>query len=190
MSSGLNLHEWCMIQVWILQLFFTYQRDCNFTVHHHTWSPWTYCTFPISPNTIKSPNCKCLIRGHVPYNGTACKAVKKWDISSEADKWWLKPRKKEERHKKLWKRNYLVKKNAGPSLTPFDALNLNLLNISHFDKRGSPCSIWKFSWIIKILSMRNTIRHSSVWRRRHFGVFQSYFRKSTVISNCIIRLLL
>lgn len=36
---------------------------------------------------------------------------------------------------------HLVNRNAGPSLTPFDATNLNLLKISHLDRTGIPCSI-------------------------------------------------
>lgn len=42
---------------------------------------------------------------------------------------------------------HLVKRNAGPSLTPFDAINLNRLKISHLDRTGIPCSICRLNWL-------------------------------------------
>lgn len=35
----------------------------------------------------------------------------------------------------------LVKRNAGPSLIPFEATNLNRLKIIHLERTGIPCSI-------------------------------------------------
>ena len=35
----------------------------------------------------------------------------------------------------------LVNRNAGPSLIPLEATNLNRLKISHLERTGMPCSI-------------------------------------------------
>lgn len=64
---------------------------------------------------------------------------------------------------------HLVKRNAGPSLTPFDATNLNLLKISHLDRTGIPCSICRLNCIQDKLPVSFTfIPHlSSIHLRPH-----------------------
>lgn len=49
----------------------------------------------------------------------------------------------------------LVKRNAGPSLTPFEAINLNRLKIIHLGRTGIPCSIWRLNWRSQAFSQWN-----------------------------------
>jgi len=50
----------------------------------------------------------------------------------------------------------LDKRNAGPSLIPFEATNLNRLKIIHLERTGIPCSIWRLNWKRQALNQWNT----------------------------------
>lgn len=54
-----------------VNLNLTYHRKCQFTISNKTRSPRSNCTLTIASHTTKTPNCKCLVRSHVPHNGTA-----------------------------------------------------------------------------------------------------------------------
>lgn len=68
---------------------------------------------------------------------------------------------------------HLVNRNARPSLTPFDATNLNRLKISHLERRGIPCSICRLNWMhnhpkcsdipVDRKSFTNTDNDTAIW---------------------------
>jgi hypothetical protein len=41
---------------------------------------------------------------------------------------------------------YLVTKNVGPNLMPFETAHLTLLKVRDFGTSGNPCSIWKLTY--------------------------------------------
>lgn len=48
-------------------------------------------------------------------------------------------------------RRYLVTKNVGPNLMPFETAHLTLLKVSDFGTSGNPCSIWKLTYQKELL---------------------------------------
>ena len=71
----------------------------------------------------------------------------------------------------------LVKRNARPSLIPFEATNLNRLKISHLERIGIPCSIWRLNWKRDGCSVRGIKQLES-----HIGHKQRASRRQGYIS--------
>lgn len=55
-----------------------------------------------------------------------------------------------------------MRRNAGPSLTPFDAANLKRLKISHLDRTGIPCSICRVNCTQDKLAVDGNMEYKAV----------------------------